>query len=100
MKYGAGHPIKVTVTNTGGLALLKVADRGQGIQKADQRRIFERFERAAPARSFPGLGLGLYITKQIIDAHHGMISVESEPGKGATFTIALPLERQGERKTA
>jgi len=92
MKYGAGKPIKVKVETSGDIARLKVRDHGQGIKKADQARIFDRFERAASTRSFPGLGLGLYITKQVIEAHGGRISVESEPGKGATFTVELPLK--------
>ena len=91
-KYGAGKPIKITVEAEDGVARLKVQDHGPGILKTDLNRIFDRFERAASVRSFPGLGLGLYITRQILDAHGGKIKVESERDKGATFIVELPLK--------
>jgi signal transduction histidine kinase len=53
-------------------------------------RIFERFERAVPARNYGGLGLGLYIARRIVEAHGGQIAVASESGQGATFTVLLP----------
>jgi signal transduction histidine kinase len=67
-----------------------VRDHGIGISGEDQARIFNRFERAASIKSFGGLGLGLYITRRIVDAHGGAIQVESEPGEGTTFTVELP----------
>jgi signal transduction histidine kinase len=90
IKYGQGKPIDVSVVLKGGIALLAVRDRGIGIAAADVERIFGRFERAASASSYGGLGLGLYIAQQIAAAHGGRISVESAPGQGATFTVALP----------
>jgi signal transduction histidine kinase len=100
MKYGAGRPIKVTVETKEDIAWLKVRDHGPGIRKVDQARIFDRFERAASARSFPGLGLGLYISKQVIEAHGGLISVESELDEGSTFIVALPLKTETEKRVA
>jgi len=70
---------------------LVVEDQGIGIAKEHQGRIFERFARVASTNSFDGLGLGLYITQQIVDAHGGIIRVSSEPHRGSTFTVELPL---------
>ena len=60
-----------------------------------------RFERAVSSRHFGGLGLGLWVAKQIVDAHEGTIAVESVPGQGATFTVVLPMaETQAARESA
>jgi signal transduction histidine kinase len=91
-KFGAGHPIEVQARRVQGQAELRVRDRGIGIHPRDQARIFERFERAVSARSFGGLGLGLYVSRQIVLEHGGTLRVESEPGQGATFIVELPLE--------
>ncbi len=94
LKYAAGTPIAVRVEDDGGAARLSVADQGPGIALVDQERIFERFERAAPVRSFGGLGLGLWIVKQIVSSHGGSISVESAPGEGSRFIVQLPKQRK------
>jgi PAS domain S-box-containing protein len=91
LKYGEGKPIMVSVGAVGDRATFTIQDQGMGIASTDQTRIFERFERAISASSVSGLGLGLYISRKIIETHHGRISVQSEMGKGATFTVALPL---------
>lgn len=91
MKYGAGAPISVGVQRKGALAELWVEDRGIGIPKQAQDRIFGRFERATSIRSFGGLGLGLFITRRIVEAHRGTVRVLSAPGEGATFTVELPI---------
>jgi PAS domain S-box-containing protein len=91
LKYGAGKPVEVTLESDGTRARLTVRDSGIGIAAEDMRRIFGRFERAAPARNFSGMGLGLYITRQAVEAHGGHISVSSQPGSGATFIVELPL---------
>ena len=71
---------------------IRVSDNGPGIAPQDQERIFEPFIRAESDRRFPqGMGLGLAIAHDIVHAHHGEISIESEPGNGAAFTISFPL---------
>jgi PAS domain S-box-containing protein len=90
MKFGAGRPIEVVVTTTPAHVQLSVRDHGIGISQADQQRIFERFERAVSTRHFGGLGLGLHISAQILQAHRGTLRVESELGSGACFIIELP----------
>ena len=95
IKYGAGHPIDVNVEGHGELARLSVSDQGIGLAREDVGRIFNRFERAVSPRSYGGMGLGLYVAKQIVEAHGGNIIVRSQPGKGSTFTVVLPTRRVG-----
>jgi signal transduction histidine kinase len=90
-KYGAGKEIAVSLVREDGCARVSIRDQGMGIAPADQERIFDRFARAAPSSSFGGLGLGLYLTRQVLLAHGGSVTVESAPGKGATFHLRLPL---------
>lgn len=90
-KYGAGEQVDIKVARESSHAVLSVRDRGIGIPLADQQRIFDRFERAVSARNFGGLGLGLWIVRQLVEAHAGTIAVESMPGQGSTFTVRLPL---------
>ncbi len=91
IKYGANKPIDVSLARTDRGVRLVIRDRGIGISGEDLTRIFERFTRAVPWRAYGGLGLGLYITRQIVAAHGGEISADGRPGEGATFTIELPL---------
>lgn len=91
LKYGEGKPVDIRVTTRNGSAVVSIRDRGIGIPPDSHQRIFERFERAVAPRSFAGLGLGLYICRQIVEAHGGKISVESAPGEGSVFTVTLPL---------
>lgn len=90
MKYGAGKPIRVAVSSSGNWAQCEVQDQGIGIHVQSKKRIFDRFERAVAQSEFEGLGLGLYISREIIEAHGGVISVESEVGHGACFKFQLP----------
>jgi PAS domain S-box-containing protein len=91
IKYGAGKPIEVKVTREADNALLIVSDRGIGISPTKLPTIFERFERGDAAASYGGLGLGLYIARQIVDAHGGLIRVDSTEGRGSVFTVQIPL---------
>jgi signal transduction histidine kinase len=90
VKYGREGPVEVRLRCGGGLAVLEVEDHGIGIAPDDQERIFDRFGRAVSARHFAGLGLGLWIVRQLVEAHGGRIRVRSAPGQGATFTVELP----------
>jgi PAS domain S-box-containing protein len=90
VKYGASKPIMVTLEVEGERVRIAVADRGIGISPEDAARIFNRFQRAASIRHYGGLGLGLYITRHIVEAHGGTISVQSAVGEGSTFVIDLP----------
>ena len=91
-KYGAGRPVEVTVSSDSETSRLTVRDHGIGIDLEHQARIFDRFERAVSVRHYGGLGLGLWIVRQIVEAHGGSISVESSPGKGSAFTVELPRQ--------
>jgi signal transduction histidine kinase len=93
IKYGECKPIKVSVFSEDGLAVIKVKDSGIGIDKSDQQRIFQRFERAASSQHHSGLGLGLYIANQVALRHDGSIKVVSERGHGAEFTLRLPTDQ-------
>jgi PAS domain S-box-containing protein len=90
LKYGSGRPIEVRVAERDGKALLSVRDQGIGIAREHQARIFERFERVVSAREYGGFGLGLWIVRQIVEAHGGAIAVESAPGVGSAFVVELP----------
>lgn len=97
IKYGSGKPIEIRVEALGNHFKMALRDFGIGIAKEDQERVFDRFERAVSYKRFSGLGLGLYITRQIVNAHGGSIRVESAPGEGSTFIVELPLEGAGEK---
>jgi len=91
IRYGEGKPVHVSVRAAGAAARIIVSDEGIGIAADQKERIFERFERAVSSSNYGGLGLGLWIARQVVDAHDGAIEVDSEPGRGATFTVTLPL---------
>jgi PAS domain S-box-containing protein len=91
-KFGEGKPVRLRVRPDGAFVILEVSDQGIGIAPEHQARVFERFQRAVPAQHFGGLGLGLYVARQIVEAHGGTIDVASEAGAGATFTVRLPKE--------
>lgn len=92
LKYGPGKPVTVSIRRQGERVLLTVRDEGIGIAKSDQERIFGKYERGVTIENFGGLGLGLFLVKQIVEAHGGSIRVESEPGAGALFWVELPID--------
>ena len=92
LRYGAKSPIDVRVYNQDGQARVEVQDRGIGISEENQQRIFQQFERVSANAVVAGLGLGLFISEQIVAAHGGSITVESRIGEGALFRVCLPLQ--------
>lgn len=91
LKYGHGQPITIGLLTKNNKLRFYVKDHGEGIKNENFERIFQRFERAVSPNEVSGLGLGLYIAKQIVESHRGRIWVESEYAKGSTFWIELPL---------
>jgi signal transduction histidine kinase len=97
LRYGRGKPVAVAVgvREQEPEAFVSVRDQGMGVPPEDQERIFEQFERGTS--QVPGLGLGLYIARQIAQAHQGRLEVRSSPGDGAEFVLSLPLPPQEPR---
>ncbi|MFY2557169.1 PAS domain-containing sensor histidine kinase [Corallococcus terminator] len=91
IKYGPGRPVRIRVEERDGRGRLTVRDEGIGIAHEDLGRIFEKFGRAVSSRNYGGLGLGLFISRRIVEAHQGTIRAESQRGHGATFLVELPL---------
>jgi signal transduction histidine kinase/HAMP domain-containing protein len=89
-KYAPNQLISISLSTNKDIVYVKVKDKGPGISAENQDRIFKRFERVSDKQNIGGLGLGLYICKQIVDAHQGKIYVESIIGSGSTFTLELP----------
>jgi signal transduction histidine kinase len=88
IKYGAGKPVEVTISEDGERAVLSIKDGGIGVPTAERERIFERYTRVSRAPS--GLGLGLWIVRELCTAMRGTIEVDSAPGQGSRFTVVLP----------
>ena len=91
LRYGDGKPVSVRVRVVDDMARAEVRDQGLGISEADQRRVFEQFERVSGTSVAQGLGLGLFISEQIVQAHGGRIELSSRLGEGSCFSILLPL---------
>jgi len=96
LKYGGGRPVDVRVGRCGQDAEVAVSDTGIGIGPEALGRIFGRFERAVSERHYGGFGLGLWIARELVEAHGGTLTVESAPGQGATFFVRLPRAAPGE----
>jgi signal transduction histidine kinase len=93
LRYGGGQPVEVSVHDEDGGARIDVRDRGRGISPEDLERIFEPFERGARNGEPKGLGLGLYISRQLAASHGGTLRVQSKPGEGSTFSLLLPCQQ-------
>jgi two-component system OmpR family sensor kinase len=101
IKYGSTEPISLSagVDEENHFAVVQVSDRGPGIPPANRARIFERFERAVqPGEHLAGFGVGLWIVRQLCDGMGGSVTVNSRPGQGSTFRVALPLHSSKEIK--
>ena len=96
-EYGGGKPVEITLQGLDDSVRIEVRDYGAGIPLEHQQRIFERFEQARPrpGGTFGGLGLGLWICRQIVEAHHGRIWLESTVGSGSRFIVELPRHNSG-----
>jgi len=92
LKFGAGKPIDVNLAEDGGIAQLTVRDYGIGIPAERLSNVFDRFERGVPVTHYGGLGLGLFIVREIVRAHGGSVRVESQLDQGTTFIVELPRE--------
>ncbi|OJT19961.1 hypothetical protein BO221_32675 [Archangium sp. Cb G35] len=90
LKFGAGKPIDITLSQEGDVARLQVSDQGIGIAPDRLPHVFERFERAVSVENYGGLGLGLHIVREIVSALGGTVRADSHPGKGTTLTVELP----------
>lgn len=99
-KFGAGSPIEIVLSEEPSFAVLTVRDHGIGVAVRDRERIFDKFERAVSHRNYGGLGLGLYITRQIVEAHGGTVSADGGINRGATFTVKLPRACRSRESTS
>ncbi len=96
LKYSpSDREVWVRAAHSGKEVTVSVSDRGEGIAAAELPRLFGRYYRTEGARRAEGLGLGLYITRMLVEAHGGRIWVESQVGKGSTFSFTLPTEEEG-----
>lgn len=94
IKFGRGKPIQLRLGRDGNVAYLVVVDHGIGMASEAQQRIFERFERAVSAKQYGGLGIGLWISRQMVLAHGGTIRVVSKADVGSTFAVTLPMSME------
>ena len=99
IKYGNRRPVDLELDESAGAVHLRVRDHGIGVAPEQREGIFERFKRGDNVRAATGLGLGLWISRKLVEAHGGSLSVESALGEGSTFTLSIPLgPSRGERR--
>lgn len=91
IKYGRGNPVVVSLEKENKKLIFSVKDTGIGIDKKRQKHVFEKFSRAVATKEFKGLGVGLYISRQIVEAHDGKIFLSSKKNEGTTFQVELPI---------
>ena len=95
LKYSdPGTPVCLQAREKDGQVVVTISDQGKGIAPEDLPHLFERFYRAKGTRKTEGIGLGLYITRVLVEAHGGRLWVESEVGKGSTFFFTLPVAQE------
>ena len=102
VKYSPGaDKIMIRIARTAQEARVSVQDFGIGISEVDQQKVFERFYQVSDtkARPFSGMGIGLYLSNEIVKRHHGRIEIHSQPGQGATFLVSLPLAKAEEQSS-
>jgi signal transduction histidine kinase len=92
VKFGMGSPIEIELHARDGMAIVSVRDHGPGIQLEEQEELFRRYRRGSTAAGLGGLGLGLHVVREIVEAHGGKVRVDAGHGRGCTFTVELPLE--------
>lgn len=90
IKYGPGQPVVIEVSASESHVTIVTTDHGIGIEPEKRDKIFQRFERAVSLRNYGGFGIGLFVTRNLVEAHGGTVVVDSEPGRGARFTVVLP----------
>jgi signal transduction histidine kinase len=95
-----GGSVTLSASTEANDAVITVRDTGMGISEEDQAKIFEEFTQLGPGMAQEGTGLGLALTKRLVDLHGGHLSLESAPEAGATFTVRLPLRRSEDRPAA
>jgi len=91
LRYGGAKPVIISISTAGDKVEIHVQDQGRGIPASEHQRIFEKFERLGNNEVREGLGMGLYIARQLAQAHGGDLGVSSKPGEGSRFTLQLPL---------
>jgi signal transduction histidine kinase len=101
IKYSpSGGDVTVRAHREDGDVVVSVRDQGVGIAPEDQEHLFERFFRTGSAQNVKGMGLGLYVTERVVEAHGGKVGVESVPGEGSEFFFTLPLKKATSAATA
>lgn len=91
MKYGDSRPAHIRLLKNAGKIRIEFSDNGIGIRPEDTERIFNRFERVTSATNISGMGLGLFISRQIVLSHNGRIWAESNKPRGTTFIVEIPF---------